>query len=97
MSGNGFLFNNRFGDNCNKIRFEGWGSSPTTAVKNYNFVSGLSGKGKNIIIKGEKYRNYETRVEIDSNGVLKTYCLVDLIASENDGSYPYSTSFIGEI
>lgn len=97
MSGNGFLFNNRFGDNCNKIRFESYGSSPTTAVKNYNFVSGLSGNGKNIIIKGEKYRNYETRVEIDSNGVLKTYCLADLIASENDGSYPYSASFIGEI
>ena len=97
MSGNGFLFNNRFGDNCNKIRFESWGSTPTGAVKNYNFVSGLSGNGKNIIIKGEKYRNYETRVEIDSNGVLKTYCLADLIASENDGSYPYSASFIGEI
>jgi hypothetical protein len=97
MSGNGFLFNNRFGDNCNKIRFESWESTPTTAVKNYNFVSGLSGNGKNIIIKGEKYRNYETRVEIDSNGVLKTYCLADLIASENDGSYPHSASFIGEI
>ena len=65
-------------------------------MQNYNFAQGLQG----TITNGVRNRNFETKVEKDSNGNLKIFCLADLIYSGSDDSqpsYPYSTYFIGDI
>ena len=73
-------------------------------MQNYNFAQGLQGSfGAYLTINGVRNRNFETKVEKDSNGNLKIFCLADLIYSEGDNSepsqpsYPYSTYFIGDI
>ena len=89
--------NNHFGDGCKYIRFTGIETaSDTQQVQNYNFAQGLQG----TITNGVRNRNFETKVEKDSNGNLKIFCLADLIYSGSDDSqpsYPYSTYFIGDI
>ena len=70
-------------------------------MQNYNFAQGLQGTmTTDLTINGVRNRNFETKVEKDSNGNLKIFCLADLIYSGGDNpepSYPYSTYFIGEI
>ena len=85
---------NHFGNGCFKITLKGdETSSPSNLVQNYNFAQGLN----HITVDGVMNRDFETRVEKDSNGNLKEYCLADLISDENDYSYYYSSFFIGEI
>ena len=88
------FYYNHFGDNCNYITFKN--EKSTGPVTYYNFVTGLNA----ITIEAEVCRDYETKVEKDSNGNLKIFCLADLIYSGSDNSqpsYPYSTYFIGDI
>ena len=70
-------------------------------MQNYNFAQGLQGTSSAYLtINGVRNRNFETKVEKDSNGNLKIFCLADLIYSGSDNSqpsYPYSTNFIGDI
>ena len=79
-------------------------------MQNYNFAQGLKGTSSSYLtINGVRNRNFETKVEKNSNGYLKIFCLADLIYSEGDNSepsqpsqpsqpsYPYSTYFIGDI
>ena len=97
IDGRGGFSYNRFGDECRYIEVRN-ASSLGSYVQNYNFSRGLKGKSSSyLVIECKTDRNYETRVSMDSNGVLKTYCLADLVASENDDSYPYSASFVGEL
>ena len=76
-------------------------------MQNYNFAQGLKGTSSSYLtINGVRNRNFETKVEKNSNGDLKIFCLADLIIFEEDTpepsqpsqpSYPYSTYFIGDI
>ena len=72
-------------------------------MQNYNFAQGLAG-GWNAYLTVDGIRNlsYEVKVEKDSRGTLKMYCLADMVISEisendNPYSYPDSTQYIGEI
>ena len=98
----GYCQYNHFGDGCQYILFKGEETaSDTQQVQNYNFAQGLQGTmTTDLTINGVRNRNFETKVEKDSNGNLKIFCLADLIYSGGDNpepSYPYSTYFIGEI
>lgn len=93
----GIFWFNHFGDFCNNIIFKDI-DSKTAPIQNYNFDKMLS----NITIVGERGRKFETKVEKDSSGNLKIYCLADIIygvdnSESSQPSYPYSTSFIGDI
>ena len=88
-----FFSNNHFGNGCKLITFIGLNSAIYNVIQYYNFAQGLS----SVTVEGEGGRSFETRVEMDSNGNLKEFCLADLIYDENADSYYYSASFIGEI
>lgn len=96
--------NNHFGDGCQYILFKGVETaSSDVQVQNYNFAQGLKGPYNYLTINGVRNRDFETKVEKNSNGDLKIFCLADLIIFEEDTpepsqpSYPYSTNFIGDI
>ena len=101
----GYYQYNHFGDGCQKIVFKGEETASSSAqVQNYRFAQGLKGTSSSYLtINGVRNRNFETKVEKNSNGDLKIFCLADLIIFEEDTpepsqpSYPYSTYFIGEI
>ena len=96
---------NHFGDGCQYIIFTGAETASSSAkVQNYNFSQGLQGTSDAYLnIDGVCNRSFETKVEKDSNGNIKIFCLADLVIFEEDisepsqPSYPYSTSFIGDI
>lgn len=94
-----FYENNHFGNGCEYIIFTGAEiASEFDLVRNYNFANGLRGTdAAYLIIDGVRNRDFETKIEKASNGILKEYCLGDFIYNEDDYSYSYSASFIGEI
>ena len=73
--------NNHFGDGCQYIVFTGAETASDSAqVQNYNFAQGLQGTDSvYLTINGARNRNFETKVEKNSNGNLKIFCLADLI------------------
>lgn len=70
----------KFGDGCCYILLEG-SDDITSFVCNYNFLPGVSGSTTtSIYVSGEKDDTSEKVFGYNSSGILKQYCIADLIA-----------------
>ena len=92
-----FYKNNHFGDGCKYLLFKGAETaSSSSQVQNYNFAQGIQGTSNvYLTIDGVRGLSYETKVEKDSRGKLKIFCLADMVIfeiPENDNPYSYPDS-----
>jgi hypothetical protein len=71
----------KIGTNCGCLLFQTTSEDTDQVCKNYTILSGIVPDPNNVSSIGlEPGRNYETVIGKNSDGVLKQYCIADLIA-----------------